>query len=58
MKLFLNNFSDSLFDSNIKGFIEKKTTMEIFEPKLSKSSDGSCNPLFFKPDNHSKHMII
>ena len=23
---------------------------------MSKSKDGDCNPLFFKPDDHSKHM--
>ena len=23
---------------------------------LSKSKDGSCNPLFFKPDEHMEHM--
>ena len=23
---------------------------------MSKSKDGDCNPLFFKPDDHMKHM--
>ena len=24
---------------------------------MSKSKDGSCNPLFFKPNDHSKMMV-
>ena len=30
--------------------------MERFYPVLSKAAEGPCNPLFFKPDDHSKHM--
>ena len=33
-----------------------RTKLDIYEPKQSKSSDGECNPLFFDPDDHSKHM--
>ena len=25
------------------------TKLDIFEPVMSKSKDGDCNPLFFKP---------
>ena len=54
---FKNNLSDSLFDNTIKGFKENyKTKLDIYWPNLSKSSDGSCDPMFFKPDDHSKHM--
>jgi uncharacterized protein (DUF305 family) len=28
----------------------------LFEPIKSKSNDGDCNPLFFKPNDHMKHM--
>ena len=31
-------------------------TERVAFSKLSKSKDGDCNPLFFKPDDHSKHM--
>ena len=36
--------------------IEPPTKLDIYNPLLSKSKDGDCNPLFFKPDDHSKHM--
>ena len=33
-----------------------QTTMDIYYPKLSKDINGDCDPLFFNPDDHSKHM--
>jgi len=35
-------------------FLESK--LDKYEPILSKSKDGDCNPLFFKPDDHMAHM--
>ena len=32
------------------------TKLDKFSPVLSKSSDGSCAPLFFKPNDHMAHM--
>jgi uncharacterized protein (DUF305 family) len=32
------------------------TSLDVYNPIMSKSKDGSCNPLFFKPNEHSKHM--
>ena len=32
------------------------TKLDMYNPIMSKSKDGSCNPLFFKPNDHSKHM--
>ena len=32
-----------------------KSKLAYHEPKNS-TSDGECNPLFFKPDDHKKHM--
>ena len=32
------------------------TKLDVFEPIMSKSEDGPCNPLFFKPNDHSSHM--
>ena len=50
------NLSNDLFTTD-KWLKEKKiTTLDKFAPILSKSKDGSCNPLFFKPDDHSEHM--
>jgi uncharacterized protein (DUF305 family) len=33
-----------------------KTKIEYYYPIKSKSKDGSCNPMFFKPNEHMKHM--
>ena len=33
-----------------------QTNMDIYAPVLSKSKDGNCNPLFFKPNDHMAHM--
>jgi uncharacterized protein (DUF305 family) len=32
------------------------TKLERFAPILSKAKEGACNPLFFKPNDHSAHM--
>ena len=32
------------------------TKLDIYNPILSKAKDGECNPLFFKPNDHSQHM--
>lgn len=32
------------------------TKLDKYSPVLSKSSDGSCDPLFFKPNDHMAHM--
>ena len=55
----MNMIKDKLietFFSEDKGKIEKfKTKLELFNPIMSKS-DKECDPLFFKPDDHMKHM--
>ena len=56
MSMIKNKLSDTIF-SNKKGKIDNyKTKLDIFHPIMSKSKDGNCNPLFFKPNEHSKHM--
>ena len=56
MNMMKKNISDTLF-SKMKGPNEDVLTkLEKYYPKKSKSKDGECNPLFFKPDDHSKHM--
>ena len=32
------------------------TKLDKYNPIMSKSKDGKCNPLFFKPNDHSQHM--
>ena len=56
MNMMKNNISETLFDEK-KGNIDTfKTNLERYEPLQSKSKDGSCNPLFFKPNDHMSHM--
>ena len=57
MEMMKNELSASLFDDSLKGKIDTyKTKLEKYNPKMSKSKDGACDPLFFKPDDHMKHM--
>ena len=58
MEKMKNKLTVSL-SSNDKFNVDKcnsKTKLDIWDPKMSKSKEGDCNPLFFKPDDHSKHM--
>ena len=56
MTMMKRGLSETVF-SNDKGTKPyTKTKLEIFNPILSKSKDGDCNPLFFKPNDHMKHM--
>ncbi len=56
MTMMKNKISETLFDEK-KGKIDTyKTKLERYEPILSKSKDGSCDPLFFKPNDHMAHM--
>ena len=53
---YMKTYDGKLFTDD-ESFKEKnKTKLERFYPVLSKSKDGDCNPLFFKPNDHSKHM--
>ena len=49
-KLYNINNNHEFIQDNLK------TNLEKYYPKLSKSKNGDCNPLFFKPDEHMKHM--
>ena len=53
---FMKKYDDELFTSDpwIKENI--RTKLDRYNPILSKAKDGECNPLFFKPNDHSKHM--
>lgn len=59
MSVMKSKLSDTIF-SNKDPYLqdeEEKTKFEFHNPKLSKSKDGDCNPLFFKPDDHAQHMM-
>lgn len=47
-----NNFFDDI-DSNNENVIN---TLDVYYPKLSSDKDGKCDPKFFNPDDHMKHM--
>ena len=53
-KRFLNSTSSE--DKPAVDVYNDTTKLDLFNPILSKSKDGSCNPLFFKPDEHMEHM--
>ena len=58
MEKMKNKLTVSL-SSNDKFKVDKynsKTKLDIWDPKMSKSNEGDCNPLFFKPNDHSEHM--
>jgi len=56
MKMMLDNISDTLFTNGKGKVLNFNTMLDYYEPVMSKSKEGGCNPLFFDPDNHSKHM--
>jgi len=48
--------SETLYSSE-KGYNENiKTKLDMYNPIMSKSKEGECNPLFFKPNDHMQHM--
>jgi uncharacterized protein (DUF305 family) len=55
MNIMIQGLLDTIFKSGSSRCL-KKTKLDVFNPILSKSKDGDCNPLFFDPDGHSKHM--
>ena len=56
MEQMKRKLSETLFSSE-KGYNENiKTKLDIFYPIMSKAKEGGCNPLFFKPNDHMKHM--
>jgi uncharacterized protein (DUF305 family) len=50
------NLSASMFNSEDGSSDNIYTTLDRYYPIKSKSKDGSCNPLFFKPNDHTKMM--
>jgi len=56
MSMMKEEISDTIFTKDKWTVENVKTKLDRFNPILSKSKDGSCNPLFFKPNDHAKHM--
>ena len=56
MTIMKKRLSNTMFSEN-KWVVDKGITMlDSYYPLMSKSKDGSCNPLFFKPNDHSSMM--
>ena len=53
---YMKTYDGKLFTEDESFKETNRTKLERFYPILSKSKDGDCNPLFFKPNDHSKHM--
>ena len=45
-----------ILDSNSLKYNYEKSKLKYYNPIKSAARKGECNPLFFKPDDHSKHM--
>jgi len=56
MDHYFKNMSDNLSTDEKGKYNHKVTKLDMFEPIKSKPKNGGCNPLFFKPNDHMKHM--
>jgi len=56
MNMMLENISKTVFAHGPVVDEDARTKLDLYDPRLSRSKDGDCNPLFFKPDDHAKHM--
>ena len=56
MTIMKQNLSDTMYSDQM-GYVEQiPTKLELHAPVMSMPKEGGCDPLFFKPDDHSKHM--
>jgi len=53
---FMKKYDGELFSDDYWKKENIITKLDKYYPILSKSKDGPCNPLFFKPNDHSQHM--
>ena len=56
MTMMKNNISDTIVSSDPWTVDEIPTKLDRFEPIASRAKEGPCNPMFFKPNDHSQHM--
>ena len=50
------NLSDTMFNRGIGSIDNIYTSLDKYYPIISKSKNGDCNPIFFKPNDHTKMM--
>ena len=56
MNMMIKSLPDNISSDDVWINEDIITTLDIYNPITSKSKKGSCNPLFFKPNDHSVHM--
>ena len=56
MTMMKNNISDTIVSSDSWIVDNIPTKLDRFEPITSRAKEGPCNPMFFKPNDHSQHM--
>ena len=56
MTMIKNNISDTIVSSNSWSVDKISTKLDVYENIASKAQEGPCNPMFFKPNDHSQHM--
>ena len=56
MTMMKHNLSDTMFSDDKWVVEDVQTKLDRYNPIMSKAKEGPCNPLFFKPNDHSSHM--
>ena len=56
MTMMKHNLSETMFSDDTWSVDNIRTKLDRFNPVMSKAKEGPCNPLFFKPNDHSAHM--
>jgi len=56
MNMIKNSISDTVFSSDPWQVDKVSTKLDIHSPIMSRAKEGPCNPMFFKPNDHSQHM--
>jgi len=56
MTMMKKRLSNTMFSDNKWDVDKEITILNSYYPLMSKSKDGNCNPLFFKPNDHSTMM--
>ena len=58
MNMMKDSLADTIVDDTPFKIDTYLTKMERFAPIMSKAQNGDCNPLFFRPNDHSAHMEV
>jgi uncharacterized protein (DUF305 family) len=56
MTILSHKLPDTVFSSQAGTIDDIPTKLERFAPKMSQAGDGTCDPKFFKPNDHKQHM--